>query len=105
LTTASEPFRVLAPHFLFNDGRTRITLFVAGVLLEPADLPFVTVQAEDAQQQSFDLPVEATARVKNLSWMSQVTVRLPDTFAGLGELNVSVKVRGVASNKAPLRIE
>jgi len=40
-----------------------------------------------------------------LSWMSQVTVRLPDTLAGRGDLNVSVKVRGVASNKAPLRIE
>ena len=105
MTTASEPFHVLAPHFLATDGRTRITFFVVGVLLEPADLPFVTVQAEDAQQQSFDLPVEATARVKNLSWMSQVTVRLPDTLAGSGDLNVSVKVRNVVSNKAPLRIE
>lgn len=105
ITTASEPFHVLTPHFLFADGRTRITLFVVGVLLEPADLSVVTVQTEDAQQQVFDLPVEATGRVKNLSWMSQVTVRLPDALAGRGELNVSVKVRGVASNKAPLRID
>jgi len=105
LTTTSEPFHVLAPHFLSTDGRTRITLFVVGVLLEPADLPFVTVAAEDAQQQSFDLPVEATARVRNLSWMSQVTVRLPDALAGRGDLNISVKVRGVASNKAPLRVD
>ena len=105
VTTASEPFRVVAPHFLSADGRTRITLFVVGVLLQPADLPFVTVAAEDAQQRVFDLPVEATARVKNLSWMSQVTVRLPDTLAGDGTLNVSVSVRGVASNKAQLQIE
>jgi hypothetical protein len=53
----------------------------------------------------FDLPVEATARVKNLSWMSQVTVRVPDTLAGAGDLNVSVTVHGKGSNKAPLRIE
>ena len=105
VTTTSEPFRVVASHLLSTDGRTRIALFVVGVLLEPADLPFVTVQAEDAQQHLFDLPCEATARVRNLSWMSQVTVRLPDALVGAGDLNVSVRVRGVASNKAPLRIE
>lgn len=60
VTTTSEPFRVLASHPLSADGRTRITLFVVGVLLEPADLAFVTVQAEDAQHRLFDLPCEAT---------------------------------------------
>lgn len=105
VTTTSEPFRVLASHLLSTDGRTRITLFVVGVLLEPADLPFVTVQAQDTQQRLFDLPCEATARVKNLSWMSQVTVRLPDSLTGAGDLNVRVKVRGKESNAAPLRID
>jgi hypothetical protein len=104
-TTAGEPFHVLVSHPLASDGRTRITLFVVGVLLDPADLSFVTVQAEDAQQHPFDLPVEATGRVKNVSWMSQVIVRLPDELAGAGELNVSVKVRNVVSNKALLRVE
>ena len=105
VTTTSEPFSVLASVPFSTDGRTRITLFVVGVRLEPADLPFVTVQAEDAQQRQFDLPCEATARVKNLTWMSQVTVRLPDTLAGAGDLNVSVRVHGMVSNKAPFRIE
>ena len=104
-TTASEPFHVLASHFLATDGRTRINLFVVGVLLEPADLPFVTVGAQDAQQHLFDLPVEATTRVKNLSWMSQVTVRLPDALAAAGELNVRVTVHGKESAGAPLRVE
>lgn len=103
--TTSEPFRVVASHLLSTDGKTRITLFLVGVLLQPADLPFVTVQAEDTQQRLFDLPCEATARVKNLSWMSQVTVRLPDTLVGAGNLNVSVKVRGIESNKATFQIE
>ena len=61
------------------DGRTRLTIFIVGVALAPEDLPFVNAQAEDSQQNVVNLPVEATARVKNLSWMSQVTVRLPDT--------------------------
>ena len=105
VTTATEPFHVVAPHLLSTDGRTRVTLFVVGVLLQQADLPFVTVQAEDSQQHLFDLPIEATTRVKNVSWMSQVTVRLPDALAGAGNVNVRVTVRGVVSNAAPLRID
>ena len=105
VSTVSEPFHVLASHLLSTDGHTRITLFLVGVLLEPTDLPFVTVQAEDTQQHLFNLPCEATARVKNRSWVSQVTVRLPDTVAGAGNLNVSVTVRGMVSNKAPLRVD
>jgi len=105
VTTQNEPFHVLSLHNLSSDGHTRITLFVVGVALESADLAFVRVQAEDAQQRQFDLPCEATARVKNLSWMSQITVRLPDLLVGAGDLNVTVSVRGKLSNKAPLRID
>ena len=105
VTTTSEPFRVPASHLFSTDNRTRITFFVVGVLLDPADLPFVTVQAEDTQQRVFDLPCEATARAKNMSWMSQVTVRLPDTLVGAGNVNVTVRVRGMVSNKAPIQIQ
>ena len=105
VTTLGEPFRILAPHLLSSDGHTRITFLIVGILLEPADLPFVTVQAEDSQQRVFDLPCEATGRVKNFRWMSQVTVRLPDALAGAGNVNVSIKVRDKVSNKAPLRVE
>ena len=56
VTTTSEPFRVLGSQLLSTDGHTRITIFVVGVLLQPSDLPFVTVQAEDSQQRLFDLP-------------------------------------------------
>lgn len=101
----SDPFHILSANNFSADGRTRITLFLVGVLLESTDRTFVMVQAEDAQQRLFDLPVEATARVKNFSWMSQVTVRLPDALASAGDLNVSVTVRGKVSNKSPLRIE
>jgi hypothetical protein len=105
VTTTSEPFRVTALHNLSSDGRTRITLFVVGIRLEPADLPFVIVHAQDTQQRVFDLPCEATGRVKNLSWMSQVTVALPDTLVGAGNVNISVSVRGMVSNKELVRIE
>ena len=105
VVTTSETFSILALHRLSTDNRTRITLFVVGVLLGPADLQFVTVQAEDSQQRSFNLPCEATGRVKNLSWLSQVTCKIPDELVLAGDVNVSVKVHGVVSNKAPVRIE
>ena len=106
--TESEPFNVISPHHWapwLPDGRTRLSLFLVGVALDPSDLPFVTVQAENAQQNVFQLPVEATDRTRNLSWMSQVTVRLPDSLIGAGEMRVSITVRGATSNKAPLRID
>ena len=105
VTTTSEPFHVLAPHLLSTDGHTRITLFIVGVLLQPADLQFVTVQAEDTQAHLVNLPVEATALVKNVSWMSQVTVRVPDALAAAGNVNIRVTVHGVVSNAAPLQIQ
>jgi hypothetical protein len=105
VTKHSEPFHVLSTHNFAADGHTRVTFFVVGVALEPADQPFVMVHAEDSQQRLFDLPCEATARVKNLSWMSQVTVRLPDALAAAGNVNVSITVHGKVSNKAPMRIE
>jgi len=105
VTHKSEPFNVTTTHNFAADGHTRITLFVVGLTLEPADSPFVKVHVEDSQQHVFDLLSESTARVKNLSWISQVTVRLPDTLVGVGNVNVSISVRGVMSNKALLRID
>lgn len=105
VTQESEPFTVLSAHNFSSDGRRRINLFIVGVPLEPSDVDFVTVEAETAQQGLINLPVEATSRVRNLTWMSQVTVRLPEALAGAGQVNVSVKVRGAVSNKAPLQID
>jgi hypothetical protein len=105
VTNESQPFHVLSTHSFATDGHTRITLFVVGLTLASADLPFVKVRAEDQQLHLFDLPCEAVGRVKNLSWISQVTVRVPDTLAGAGNVNITVSVRDKVSNKAPLRIE
>ena len=102
-----EPFDVNTPstRSLAADGRTRVTLLVAGLSLDaPGDESFVTARAVDSQQRVFDLPVESVGSAKNLSWVEQVTVLLPAGLAGAGDLSVSVTVRGVESNKAPLRV-
>jgi len=103
----AEPFVVNVPRTqnLSIDGRTRITLLVAGLRFDPAsDVPFVTARAVDAQQHVFELFVEGVGGAKNLSWLAQVTVLLPAELNGAGDLNVSVTVRGVESNKVTLRV-
>ena len=102
-----EPFAVNIPptQNLSADGRTRVTLLVAGLKFDPAsDTPFVTARAVDAQQRAFDLPVEAVGGAKNLSWLAQVTVLLPTELSGAGDVSVSITVRGVESNKVTLRV-
>lgn len=101
-----EPFGVSTPatHNLAADGRTRVTLLVAGLKLDPSDLPFVTARALDAQQHAFDLPVESVGGAQNFTWLAQVTVLLPAQLSGAGEVDLSVTVRGVESNRVTLRV-
>jgi hypothetical protein len=103
----AEPFVVNTPYErnLAADGMTRVTLLLVGVRLDaPGEAGFVTARAVDAQQRAYELPVEAVGGAKNLSWLEQVTVRLPPELAGAGDVSVSVTVRGVESNKATLRV-
>ena len=103
----AEPFDVTTPptRNLSMDARTRVTLLVVGLSFNPeSDVPFVTARAVDSQHRVFDLPVEAVGGVKNLSWLAQVTVRLPPGISGAGDVSVSVTVRGVESNTVTLRV-
>ena len=102
-----EPFSVNTANTrnLSVDERTRVTLLVAGVrLAAPGEESFVTARAVDSQQRVFDLPVESVGGVKNLTWLAQVTVRLPAELSGAGDVSVSVIIRGVESNKTTLRV-
>ena len=70
----------------------------------PGEEAFVTARAVDSQQRVFDLPVESVGPAKNLSWLDQVTVRLPPELSGAGDLSVTITVRGVESNAVTLRV-
>lgn len=103
-----EPFDVNTPttRNLSADGRTRVTLLVAGVRLDaPGEEAHVTARAVLAGHRVFDLAVEGVGRAKNLSWLGQVTARLPAELAGAGDVTVTVTVRGVESNGAMLRVD
>lgn len=102
----SEPFPVLSPQNFFSaDQRTRITLFGYNLELKAGESgSVIAVEAQDAQNRVFALPVEAVNEVPNFNWITQVTVKLPDELKGLGNVTLRFKLRGIASNVLPVVI-
>jgi hypothetical protein len=100
VTQLREPFSVTSSRNLpGSDQRTRITFL--GYYLEfknGEDLSAITVQAEDSQHRIYALPVESAREVPNFSWITAVTVRLPDELQGSGDQSVKVALRGVTSS-------
>lgn len=104
VTLMKEPFPVVAEHSLSLEQRTRLLLFGVNLEISPEDLSVFTAQAEDSQQRIYALPVEAVRSVSNLPWLTQVTVKLTDELQGIEEVWLSVSLRGVRSNKVPVKL-
>lgn len=105
VTLTKEPFAVVAEHPLAPDQRTRLILVGVNLELRPGEsVSAITVQAEDAQQRSYSLTIESLSIVPNFPWLNQVTVKIPDELQGVGDVVVSVSLRGNKSNKVPLKI-
>jgi len=105
VTWMREPFLVLTPYDYGSDKRTRVMLFVIDLdLTSTENSPVVTAQAEDSQNRVYPLAVEYVGKVPGFEWLTQVIVKLPDELGSVGEVQVSINVRGVSSNKAPLSV-
>ncbi|HKV37131.1 MAG TPA: M64 family metallopeptidase [Pyrinomonadaceae bacterium] len=101
-----DPFPVSTVHNLSTDGYTRLMLFAMNVQLQPGEtFAIVTAEAEDSQHTVYPLTVEYVGVVPNLDSLSQINVRLPDNLANGGNVLVSIKVRGVQSNKVLVGIK
>lgn len=107
VTLMREPFPVSSQQNFFSlDQRTRVTLFAYNLELKTGEgLSAITAQAEDSQHRIYTLPVEATSEVPNFSWITQVTVKLPDELQNLGDVSIKIGLRGVASNQALVSIK
>jgi len=91
---------------LSEDQHTRIMLFAMNVeLLPDENLSVIKVQAETAQGGTLELPVEYVDKVSRFFWLTQLNVRLPEELENAGDVWVSIKLRGVPSNKALISIE
>ena len=105
VTLLKEPFAVTPEHFFSSDKRTRLLVFGVNLELRPDEnISAITAQAEDSQQRIYALPVEALTGVPNFPWLMQLTVKLPDELQGVGDVSLSVSLRGARSNKVPIKI-
>ena len=106
VTWMSEPFGIVNVNNFSSDQRSRISLFAASMDLGPGETTSVIeVQAEDSLNQVFTLPVEHFGAVPNNVWLKQLVVKLPDEIANSFEVKVSVKLRGIASNKVIVKVK
>jgi len=104
VTWLRDPFSVFSTRNFSADGRTRIVLFAMNVELAGEKLEIVTAAAEDSQQTVYPLNVEYVGNVPNQTWMAQIVVLLPENVANAGDVLVSIKVRGLQSNKVLVSI-
>jgi hypothetical protein len=105
-TFARDPFSLTNPFDFSADHRRRISLFVWRLALRPTDTPAdLTVSAEDDEGRLYPLTVEYAGAMSDLLLTSQIVVRLPDGVVGAPrDLKVMVQLRGLASNKAVIKI-
>jgi hypothetical protein len=88
-----------------DDHRTRIMLFATNLdLLAGETASSVSVRATDSRGLTYDLAVEEVVKVPNFSWLSVVTVRLPDDQSISGDLVVSLGLHGTTSDSARVAI-
>lgn len=106
VTFVRDPFPIVTAHNFSPDRRTRVMLFATGVEFAPGEqASSLTAQAEDAQQRVYPLAVEYVGEVRNLYWLTQVVVKLPDQLEGAGDVLVSINLHGSTSNRAVIRIK
>ncbi len=96
-----DPFSLSNTHNLSGDHRTRITLLAGNVDLQASEnLSVVTAVAEDGQGGTYPLTVEFAGKVPGYPWLTQIVIKAPDQWASAGDYWVTVRLRGVPSNRA-----
>ena len=102
VTHVRDPFRLANPFNFSEDQRTRISLFVSALDLLPGeDKSAVTVKVENGQS-TFNLTAEDVREPVGLPGTKQVIFRLPDGV--LGDLWITVSIRGLTSNRGLVKI-
>jgi len=73
-------------------------------LLPGETLAVVTATAEDTLHRVYGLSVEYLEKVPLFDWLTQVGVRLPDQLINGGDVDVSITIAGLVSNKVRVTI-
>ena len=105
VTFKRDPFSVDTIYNLSSDQHTRIMLFATNLELLPGEtISAVTAQAETQGGAIHPLTVEFVGKVPGLNSVTQINVRLPDGLDAAGDVQVSISLRGVRSNKVLVSI-
>ncbi|MBV9927049.1 MAG: DUF3466 family protein [Acidobacteria bacterium] len=105
VTFERGPFTLSTSNNFSPDGRRRVTLLARNVEFAPGeDAQSLVVRAERQAGETYVLPVEQVGRVPGFPSLTQITVRLADGLAAGGDFQLSLTLRGVASNKATLSV-
>jgi glucose/arabinose dehydrogenase len=106
VTMVRDPFPLITASNFSSDQRTRLVFFATYADLLPSEnSSAVTAQAEDALHMVYPLSVEFVGKVPNLTWLTEVVVRLPDGLLGNGDVFVSINLHGATSNKARFKMK
>jgi len=101
-----DPFPLVNDNYFGAEKRTRIKLFLVDLDLYSGEtLSIISVNAHDAQQRNYVLPVEDRRKVPGFPWLVQLTLLLPSDLIVPNDLSLSVSARGQASNSVNLRIK
>jgi len=104
VTQVVDPLPLLNFNNFSSDQRSRISLFVWGLELQPnEDKSLVTVNLENAQGSTFTPTVEYVGDQPGVPGTKQVVIRLPD--GATGDLWATVSLHGLTSNRALLKIK
>jgi hypothetical protein len=99
VTLIRDPFSIFTVRNFSSDHRTRIMLFALNTGLLPGDsISLVSAQVESGQQ-IVPMQVEYFENVPGIDGMTMVVVKLPDGLTTPTDVEVSITVRGIRSNK------
>lgn len=100
-----EPFSLTTTLLTEGRNRTRIIVFATDLNLLPGEgIEALVAEAEDAQHVSHPLRVEFVSTLPELPNLSQVVIRLSQDLDNAGDVLISLRVRGLTSNKARIAV-
>ncbi|MBC8029399.1 MAG: heme-binding protein [Pyrinomonadaceae bacterium] len=103
VTHHREPFTAISPIRFSADSRTRVMLFAMNLNLQPGETASVlSVDAEDASHNSYQLEVEYAGPVPDQPWATSLVVRLNEDMQDLGDVLIRVRYKGLSSNRVRL---
>lgn len=104
VTRRRDPFPVVTPHSFSADHRSRIMLFAVNAELSQGETASAINVTAESSSQTYNLPVESTAKVPGYDWLRQIVVKLPDGIGSAGEVKMSIRLHNVVSNKVLVRV-